>query len=64
MLSTLVIGLTISQKSPELLAAVSLGGGTAASSPFVVMCQQAGVKVLPSIINAVVSYTKMRRLAD
>ncbi|WWC88923.1 uncharacterized protein L201_003838 [Kwoniella dendrophila CBS 6074] len=54
MLSTLVIGLNISQKSPDLLSAVALGGGTAASSPFVVICKQTGVKVLPSIINAVV----------
>lgn len=54
MLSTLVIGLSVSQYSPLLVKAVSLGGGTAASSPFVVMCQQTGVKVLPSIINAVV----------
>nr|XP_018262615.1 uncharacterized protein I303_05632 [Kwoniella dejecticola CBS 10117]OBR84773.1 hypothetical protein I303_05632 [Kwoniella dejecticola CBS 10117] len=54
MLSTLIIGLNISQKSPDLLTAVALGGGTAASSPFVVICKQTGVKVLPSIINAVV----------
>ena len=53
-LSTLVIGLTVSQNSPDLLEAVAAGGKTAASSPFVVMCKQAGVKVLPSIINGVV----------
>jgi amino acid transporter len=34
---------------------VAMGGSTAASSPFVVICQQVGVKVLPSVINAVVS---------
>jgi amino acid transporter len=54
-LSTLIISLAVSQHSPLLLQAVSLGGHTAASSPFVVMCKQTGVKVLPSIINAVVS---------
>lgn len=53
-LSTLVIGLTVSQYSPLLRDAVAMGGSTAASSPFVVMCQQASVSVLPSIINAVV----------
>lgn len=37
-----------------LLDAVSKGGSTAASSPFVVICKQTGVNVLPSIINAVV----------
>lgn len=55
LLAILIIGLNVSQKSPLLLSAVAKGGGTAASSPFVVICQQTGVKVLPSIINAVVS---------
>ncbi|KAK7731103.1 hypothetical protein SLS53_008821 [Cytospora paraplurivora] len=52
--AVIIIGLNVSQNSPELLSAVSAGGDTAASSPFVVICQQTGVKVLPSIINAVV----------
>lgn len=52
--AVVIIGVNVSQKSPELLSAVSAGGHTAASSPFVVICQQTGVKVLPSIINAVV----------
>ncbi|ROW07142.1 hypothetical protein VPNG_07317 [Cytospora leucostoma] len=52
--AVIIIGLNVSQNSPELLSAVSKGGDTAASSPFVVICQQTGVKVLPSIINAVV----------
>jgi amino acid transporter len=51
----LMIGLNISQQSSDLLSAVAKGGSTAASSPFVVICQQVGVKVLPSVINAVVS---------
>jgi amino acid transporter len=54
-LAVLMIGLNVSQSSPELLSAVALGGSTAASSPFVVICQQTGVAVLPSVINAVVS---------
>lgn len=49
-----IIGLNISQNSPELLSAVAGGGHTAASSPFVVICQQTGVAVFPSVINAVV----------
>jgi len=55
MLAILMIGLNVTQKSSELLDAVAKGGSTAASSPFVVICQQTGVKVLPSIIHAVVS---------
>lgn len=53
--AVLIIGLNVSQNSPELLSAVSSGGHTAASSPFVVICQQTGVKVMPSVINAIVS---------
>ncbi|KAL1408344.1 hypothetical protein Q8F55_005152 [Vanrija albida] len=53
-IAILIIGLTVSQHSPELLHAVELGGQTAASSPFVVICIQMGVKVFPSVINAVV----------
>ncbi|KAK5995396.1 putative amino-acid permease [Cladobotryum mycophilum] len=54
LLTILMICLNVSQHSPELLDAVSKGGSTAASSPFVVICQQTGVRILPSIINAVV----------
>lgn len=54
MLSILIIGLNVSQKDPMLLNAVAAGGTTAASSPFVVVCQRTGVKVLPHIINAAV----------
>lgn len=52
--AVIIIGLNVSQNSPELLSAVAAGGHTAASSPFVVICQQTGVKVLPSVINAIV----------
>lgn len=52
--AVIIIGINVSQNSPELLSAVSAGGDTAASSPFVVICQQTGVKVLPSVINAIV----------
>ncbi|KAL6870404.1 amino acid permease/ SLC12A domain-containing protein [Trichoderma novae-zelandiae] len=54
LLTVLMISLNVSQSSKDLIAAVSKGGSTAASSPFVVICQQTGVKVLPSVINAVV----------
>ncbi|BEJ15093.1 hypothetical protein CspHIS471_0408600 [Cutaneotrichosporon sp. HIS471] len=53
-LSILILGLSVSQHSPDLLDAVNAGGETAASSPFVVLCRQVNVKVLPDIINAVV----------
>ncbi|KAF3768635.1 hypothetical protein M406DRAFT_273076 [Cryphonectria parasitica EP155] len=52
--AVIIIGVNVSQHSPELLSAVAAGGSTAASSPFVVICQQTGVKVLPSVINAIV----------
>ncbi|KAJ4386144.1 hypothetical protein N0V93_009037 [Gnomoniopsis smithogilvyi] len=52
--AVIIIGVNVSQNSPELISAVSSGGHTAASSPFVVICQQTGVKVLPSVINAIV----------
>lgn len=50
----LIIGLNISQHSPDLLRSVDDSDGTAASSPFVIIATQTGVKVLPAIINAVV----------
>lgn len=52
--AVIIIGVNVSQNSPELISAVAEGGHTATSSPFVVICQQTGVKVLPSVINAVV----------
>lgn len=53
-LTMLIIGLNIDQHSPELLRSVEESDGTAASSPFVLIAQQARVRVLPEIINAVV----------
>lgn len=52
--AVIIIGVNVSQNSPALLSAVSAGGHTAASSPFVVICQQTGVKIMPSVINAIV----------
>lgn len=48
--SIFVVGLVIPSNDPHLLK----GTGTAASSPFVIAASRAGVKVLPSIINAVI----------
>ncbi|KAF8807581.1 amino acid permease [Phlegmacium glaucopus] len=45
---TLVIGLLVPSNDPGL----NLGSGTAASSPFVIAIERAGIKALPSIINA------------
>ncbi|KAG9119183.1 hypothetical protein FRC07_005940, partial [Ceratobasidium sp. 392] len=45
---TLVIGLLIPSNHPGL----SLADGTAAASPFVIAIETAGIKTLPSIINA------------
>jgi amino acid transporter len=59
--TVLIISLNVSQHSEMLLAAVSKGGSTASSSPFVVICQQTGVQVLPSVINAVVSPVHLYR---
>lgn len=53
-LTMLIIGLNIDQHSPDLLRGVEDSDGTAASSPFVIIAEQAKVKVLPEIINAVV----------
>lgn len=53
-LSTLIIGLCVSQHDPNLLRGLKEGSGTAAASPFVIVCVTFGVKVLPHIINGVV----------
>lgn len=50
LVSLFVVGLIVPSNDPNLLH----GSGTAASSPFVIAAQRAGVKVLPSIVNAVV----------
>ncbi|KAK4049803.1 hypothetical protein OIV83_003859 [Microbotryomycetes sp. JL201] len=48
LLGTFVIGLLVPSNDPRL----KLGSGTAASSPFVIAINNAGIKALPSIINA------------
>ncbi|KAL1404843.1 hypothetical protein Q8F55_008454 [Vanrija albida] len=53
-LATLIIGLVVSQNSPDLKSAMANGHGTAGASPFVVVAKQMQVKVLPHIVNAVV----------
>jgi amino acid transporter len=50
MVSLFIVGLIVPSNDPHLLKST----GTAASSPFVIAAQRAGVKVLPSIINAIV----------
>ncbi|KAM0751827.1 hypothetical protein T439DRAFT_325017 [Meredithblackwellia eburnea MCA 4105] len=49
-----IIGMCIKRTDEHLLSALAQGSGTAAQSPFVIICRTAGIKVLPSIINAVV----------
>lgn len=45
---TLITGLLVPSNDPSL----ALGTGTAVSAPFVIAIQNAGIKALPSIINA------------
>ncbi|KAF7329944.1 AA-permease domain-containing protein [Mycena kentingensis (nom. inval.)] len=52
--SLLFAGMCLSRSNPRLLQANAEDSGTAASSPFVIIIQEAGIKVLPSIINAVI----------
>ncbi|GAA5983485.1 hypothetical protein JCM11641_005824 [Rhodosporidiobolus odoratus] len=47
-LGCLVIGLLVSKDDPALLR----NDGTAMSSPFVIAIERAGIKVLPSVVNA------------
>lgn len=49
-LTIFMIGMIVPSDDPSLLS----GSGTAASSPFVIAAKNAGIKVVPSIINAVV----------
>lgn len=49
-LTIFMVGMLVPSNDPNLLS----GSGTAASSPFVIAAKNAGVKVVPSIINAVV----------
>lgn len=48
--SALIVGMVVPYTHPALLG----GTGNAASSPFVIAIKDAGIKVLPSIINAVI----------
>ncbi|KAJ7628771.1 amino acid permease/ SLC12A domain-containing protein [Roridomyces roridus] len=52
--SILLIGMCLSRSDPNLLQANNADTGTAAESPFVIIIQGAGIKVLPHIINAVI----------
>lgn len=49
-LAILIIGMLVPYNDPHLLS----NTGTAASSPFVLAFERAGIQVLPSIINAVI----------
>ncbi|KAK4497864.1 hypothetical protein PRZ48_010519 [Zasmidium cellare] len=49
-LSIFMVGLLVPSNDPDLLRST----GTAAQSPFVIAATRAGIKVVPSIINAVV----------
>lgn len=50
LLTIFIVGLIVPSDDPHL----AKNNGTAASSPFVIAATRAGVKVLPSIVNAVV----------
>ncbi|KAJ7757099.1 amino acid permease/ SLC12A domain-containing protein [Mycena metata] len=50
--SVWLVGMCISRSQPALLQANAQGSGTAAESPFVIIIETAGIKVLPHIINA------------
>lgn len=49
-LAIFIVGLIVPSNDPRLLKST----GTAAQSPFVIAATRAGVKVLPSIINAII----------
>lgn len=49
-LTMFMVGLVVPSNDPELLRST----GTAAQSPFVIAAQRAGIKVVPSLINAIV----------
>ncbi|PWI67030.1 hypothetical protein PCL_04536 [Purpureocillium lilacinum] len=53
-LSIFLVGLCVSSKDPNLLNAISSSAPGAAQSPFVIAIANAGIRTLPSIINAVV----------
>jgi len=53
-LGSLAIGVLVSSDDPHLLSAQESGAPGAAQSPWVIGIQNAGIVVLPSIINAVI----------
>ena len=53
-LGSLAIGVLVSSDDPNLLSAQETGAPGAARSPWVIGIQNAGITVLPSIINAVI----------
>jgi len=53
-LGTLAIGVLVPSNDPNLLSAIENGAPGAAASPWVIAINRAGIKVLPSIINAVI----------
>ena len=53
-LSILLVGMCVSPNDPRLLNAISSSAPGAAASPFVIAIQNAGIAILPSIINAVI----------
>ncbi|KAF8858960.1 hypothetical protein BDZ45DRAFT_590539 [Acephala macrosclerotiorum] len=53
-LGSLAIGVLVASNDPHLLHAQEVGASGAAQSPWVIGIQNAGIPVLPSIINAVI----------
>lgn len=53
-LAIFVVTLNVPRNDKNLLTAIAAASGTASQSPFVVMINRAGIRTLPSIINAVV----------
>ncbi|KAK4702312.1 hypothetical protein P7C70_g3910, partial [Phenoliferia sp. Uapishka_3] len=50
----LSIGILVSSQNPSLLNAIASGTSSGAASPFVIGIREQGIKVLPSIVNAVI----------
>ncbi|KAJ7220443.1 amino acid permease/ SLC12A domain-containing protein [Mycena haematopus] len=53
-LAILLTGMCLSRSNPHLLQANADDSGTAAESPFVIIIQTSGIKVLDHIVNAVI----------
>ncbi|KOS16760.1 putative proline-specific permease [Escovopsis weberi] len=53
-LSVFLVGLCVSSRDPRLLNAINASLPGAASSPFVIAIRNAGIRALPSIVNAAV----------